>query len=206
MEKIEDIIRKEVFEKINEEKETLAKDIISFELQRIEELDNAYTQEEYNEINLDYDTKIVSEVASSLANFYNCNPDDLMRSVMKGYKELEELYEKYGFNIEGDLNRWSLNVIEFSTASIASNYSEYVNMGREDRIIVRDIEVIKRYSYARDYIRSSKNIDKELLNRKNQKYLVRIVSATEKDIDDNYKLLSRLGLLQNSKGKRIEKK
>ena len=206
MEKIEDTIRNEVYERINETKKTLAKDIISFELQRIEELDNAYTQEEYDETNLDYDTKIVSEVASSLAHFYNCDPDDLMCSVMKGYKELEETYEKNGFNLEDDLNRWALNVIEFATASIASNYSEYVNMGREDRIIVRDIEVIKRYSYARDYIRSSKNIDKELLNRNNQKYLVRIVSATEKDVNDNYELLSRLGMLPSVKSKKPRKK
>ena len=206
MEKIEDTIRKEVYERINGEKETLAKDIISFELQRIEELDNAYTQEEYDETNLDYDTKIVSEVASSLANFYDCNTDDLMPSVMKGYKELEETYENNGFNLEEDLNRWSLNVIEFANASIASKYSEYVNMGREDRIIVRDVEVIKRYSDARDYIRSSKNIDKELLNRNNQKYLVRIVSATEKDVNDNYELLSRLGMLPSVKSKKPRKK
>ena len=77
MEKIEDTIRNEVYERINETKKTLAKDIISFELQRIEELDKADTQEEYDETNLDYDTKIVSEVASSLANFYDCNTDNI---------------------------------------------------------------------------------------------------------------------------------
>ena len=33
-----------------------------------------------------------------------------------------------------------------------------------------------------------------------------MLESLGEDIDDNYKLLSRLGLLQNSKGKRIEKK
>ena len=207
MKRLEDEIVEKSYERVNNEKELLKEDIIYFENDKNVLLKIArYTKQSKEQINEKYDNIMIGIIASRYSYIYNYDAEILYDIAQEGYKKGKCAYNKKirEKEITRDLTVLVDCIFEATNAALAKRYSDYVNYQQTDKINVRDIEIVERYKDACDYLR--KNPEKELLNRDNQKYLVRVLSKSDEEVEDNYKLLDRLGMFENSKAKIYKRK